>query len=162
MRVFLILLACVAPAPVTTIGAVINVDQSVTVSWTLPADGTIVGVTILRERIDQFDNDVIIQINGLATSYTDLTSHPDRSYRYWVQTRNGAGELSAAAFVEVIGEDEDHDNVFAECHGTAAGPANALWPLALAAGFAALAYIRPMIRSKRQSIPPTSPPHTGP
>jgi hypothetical protein len=50
MRATALVLALVLPAPVLSVGAVPNADGSVTIFWTLPADPTVVGVTIFRER----------------------------------------------------------------------------------------------------------------
>src|SRR6185503_14642412 len=102
MRTAALVLALVAPAPVPTIGASPHADGSVTIFWTLPADPGVVGITVFRERLDFFEPTVEFVL-GLDTSMTDFSTVVIGDYRYWVHTRDGAGRLSAGAFVEVIG-----------------------------------------------------------
>ncbi|MFN3486233.1 MAG: hypothetical protein ACK44W_12225 [Planctomycetota bacterium] len=116
------MLVLAPPSPVTSIGGDRNPDGSITVVWTLPSDPSVVGVTIERERLDGPDNLVIFEILSPATAFTDGTARRDRSYRYWVFTRNAQGELSlTAAFLEVIAaEDLDDGLDFWECHVSSA------------------------------------------
>lgn len=101
MRAAALLLALVLPPPVTSIGAFANLDGSVTVTWTLPADPSIVGVTVVRERLDFLEPEVVFDL-GLNTSLTDFSAVIAGSYRYWVHTRNGSGVLSVGVFADVF------------------------------------------------------------
>lgn len=98
------------PADVTGIGAEILSDDSVRLSWTLPNDASVTGVTIFRERIDGDDEIYRFELQGLQTSYTDGTGSVTRSYRYWIHTRDAQGDLSDGVWVEVIGEGDDDDD----------------------------------------------------
>src|SRR5678816_2495468 len=102
MRAVALLLALSGPAPVVAVGATPNNDGSVTVFWTLPADPTVVGITVFRERLDVFEPVLELTL-GLDTSLTDFNTVVTGDYRYWVHTRDAAGRLSDGAFVEVIG-----------------------------------------------------------
>jgi hypothetical protein len=129
------------PAPVTTIGGKVNPDGSVTISWTLPADPGVVGVTVFRDDLDGGD-DVEFTIVGLTNSFTDTGARSDHDLRYWVHTRDASGDLSDGAFVEVLTDDDDGD-WFLECHGSASPRASPLLALlALAAAAAAIALRR--------------------
>jgi hypothetical protein len=97
MRTFLLLLVLVPPDPVTSIGGVANTDSSVTLSWTLPGDPSVVGITIIRDRLDVFEASGVFTLTGAVVTYTDKTALVNASYRYWVYTRNTAGELSTGA-----------------------------------------------------------------
>jgi hypothetical protein len=101
MRAAALLLALVLPPPVTTIGAFFNSDGSVTVTWTLPADPSIVGATVVRQRLDLFEPDFVIEL-GLNSSFTDFSTVLTGSYRYWVHTRNAHGDLSVGVFADVF------------------------------------------------------------
>lgn len=144
MRVVALVLLLAPPLPVTSIGAVINPDDSVTISWTLPVDPSVVGVTIIRDRLDVFEINAVYTLTGTPTSDTDATALVSGSYRYWVYTRNGGGELSTGAFAEVIGK---NSGVFVGstssswfCFAAADGlPA---WPLFLASALLLSALIR--------------------
>jgi hypothetical protein len=103
MKYLTLLLLAALPDPVMSIGATINPDNSVTITWTLPADPSVVGVTIIRDRLDLFEGNVSFTLNGAPVSFTDTTALVQASYRYWVYTRNAGGELSVGMFVEVIG-----------------------------------------------------------
>jgi hypothetical protein len=126
MAIFLLMLTLSHPPPVTTLGAIVNPDGSITINWTLPADPSIVGVTLFRDHWNGAA-DVIFEIVGISGSFTDTGGDPDRSYRYWVHTRNAAGELSVGAFVEIFGEEDSQ----ARCQATAI-PSCAPWPMLLA------------------------------
>jgi hypothetical protein len=126
MAVLLIALTLSHPPPVTTLGAIVNPDGSITINWSLPADPSIVGVTLFRDHWNGVA-DVVFEIVGISESFTDAGADPDRSYRYWIHTRNAGGELSVGAFVDVIG---DHDSN-ARCQATAI-PSRAPWPMFLA------------------------------
>jgi hypothetical protein len=130
------------PSPVTSIGGDRNPDGSVTVVWTLPPDPSVVGVTIERERLDGPDDLVIFEILTPATAFTDGSAQADRSYRYWVFTRNSQGELSfTAAFLEVIAaEDLDDDFEFWECHVSSVARPPAPWGAGGAAAGALVAW----------------------
>jgi hypothetical protein len=130
------------PSPVTSIGGDRNPDGSITVFWTLPSDPSVVGVWIERERLDGPDNLVIFDISVTATAFTDASARSDRSYRYWVFTRNAQGELSlTAAYLEVIAlEDWDDDFEFWECHVSSSARPPRPWGTAGAIALAALAW----------------------
>jgi|SRR6185295_4424261 hypothetical protein len=146
MRAVALLLALSVPAPVSTIGATPNADGSVTVFWTLPADPTVVGVTVFRERLDVFESVVEFTL-GLDTSVTDFNTVVTGDYRYWVHTRDADGRLSAGAFVEVIGSGSGSGSVAVVSTGSgfwcwaASHPASA-WPLVVAVALVLLALRR--------------------
>src|SRR5688572_6996289 len=134
MRAGALFLALVLPAPVVTVGVFINPDDSVTIAWTLPADPDVVGVTIIRERLDVFEPEQVFVL-GLDTSFTDFSASVAGDYRYWVHTRNAFGDLSVGTFVEVFSahvHDDDSSSTFFVCWA-AAGPAGAAAPVALSA-----------------------------
>ena len=107
MRAWALLAAAlVAPPPVDHIHARINADESVTISWTLPIDPGVVGVTIFRDNLDH-GGTVTLEL-GPVTAYTDTTAEIHDDYRYWVHTRDVQGHLSSGVFVEVF--DESHDD----------------------------------------------------
>lgn len=101
-----LVLALYHPAPVDHIGAAINADGSITLSWTLPADPSVVGITIFRDNLDDGDT-TRFEIVGLTTSFTDSSASHHDDYRYWVHTRDAQGDLSEGVFVEVFDDDDD-------------------------------------------------------
>jgi|SRR5882672_2434118 len=103
MRILALWLFLAPPLPVTSIGAVINSNGSITLSWTLPVDPNVVGVTIIRDRLDFFESNPVFTLVGAPVTFTDGTALVHASYRYWVYTRNAAGELSVGAFIDVVG-----------------------------------------------------------
>lgn len=127
------------PDPVTGLGGGRNADGSITLTWALPPDPDVVGVTIERERLDEYDRD-IWEIVGLTTSFTDTTALGGRSYRYWVHTRDSAGTLSSGTWIEFIGDHDHHRSHFL-CFSSAS-PAGGSWPPALAAAAVALCLFR--------------------
>ena len=134
MRTLLLapLLLLYHPADVTGVGAEINADDSVRLTWTLPSDASVVGVTIFRERIDGDDDIYRYELQGLQTSYTDSTAFVTRSYRYWIHTRDAQGDLSDGVWVEIIGEgddddDDDHWDVFCWASAGSAHHGPASW-----------------------------------
>jgi hypothetical protein len=74
MKYLTLFLLAALPDPVTSIGATINPDNSVTITWTLPADPSVVGVTIIRDRLDVFEGNVVFTLNGAPVSFTDTTA----------------------------------------------------------------------------------------
>jgi hypothetical protein len=134
--VLALVLAQTYPDPVTNVGVSIGGPSSVTLTWTLPADPTVVGVTIYRERLDAWDDDFVFVLAGLQTTFTDNTAYADQSFRYWIHTRDAQGDLSAGAWVEVIGygdfdDDDDHWDLICWA-STAARPGPAPWLLVAA------------------------------
>ncbi|HXG62754.1 MAG TPA: fibronectin type III domain-containing protein [Planctomycetota bacterium] len=130
------------PSPVTSIGGDRNPDGSITVFWTLPSDPSVAGIWIERERLDGPDDLVIFDISAPVTSFTDASTRPDRSYRYWVFTSNSQGELSlTAAYLEVIAlEDLDDDFEFWECHVSSSARPPGPWGAVGAVTLAVLAW----------------------
>jgi hypothetical protein len=128
--------ARVAPLPVTSIGGIWNTDGTITLNWTVPADPTVTAIRIFRERLDLFD-EVIIEIVGVTTSYTDTSAHRNASYRYWVQTKNGLGQLSNALFIEFIDEDDTRSHW--SCSAGIGGGPDPIWPWVLGAALAVAA-----------------------
>jgi hypothetical protein len=116
------------PADVTNVGASFPSDSSVLLSWNLPNDPSVVGVTIFRERI--FDNDRVVyrfELQGLQTSYLDSSVLSTRSYRYWIHTRDAQDDLSNGVWVEIIGEDDEDEHHWYCLAGSAPPPSS--WPL---------------------------------
>ena len=120
------------PLPVSSIGGLWNADGTITINWTLPADPTITGIRIFRERLDRFD-EVIFDIVGLATSYTDTQAHFDASYRYWVQTKDAGGQLSDAVFIEFLDSGRGGHSRWT-CWASASGGSGGGWALGLLGG----------------------------
>jgi len=132
MRIAALLLALTAPQPVTSLGAVRSSDGTVTLTWTLPADPSVTRLTVIRDRLDAWE-ETTFEIGGPATSLDDVTARADESYRYFVYTRNAAGEWSGGVFIEVVNPDDFDDHSW-ECHAEGsigAGPSGV--PLVLAA-----------------------------
>jgi len=117
------------PQPVQNLDGVRNPDGTVTLTWTLPADPAIVGVTVVRQRLAGWDEDVY-ELWGPVTTFWDQTAHRDRSYGYWVFTRDGDGDLSEGEYVEVW-SDTHHEDVDHECHALASAGAVPAGPLLL-------------------------------
>ena len=143
MRAVALVLALVAPAPVTSIGASPNADGSNTIFWTLPADPTVVGVTVFRDRLDVFEPEVRFDL-GIDTSLTDFGAVLTGDYRYWVHTRDGSGDLSVGTSVDVIGSGSSTTTFVSSDSGficwAAASPAAYAWPLVLAVALLALSF----------------------
>lgn len=127
-------LALFHPLPVDHINAHINADDSVTITWTLPVDATVVGVTIFRDNLDH--GGTTIYELGVTTSFTDTTAEIHDDYRYWVHTRNAQGELSPGAFVEVFDDDHDDDGGSWACWVWGVAGSGPPSPWLLAAGVA--------------------------
>lgn len=152
MRAAALLLALVPPLPVTTIGAIANPDGSVTVFWTLPADPSVVGVTVFRDRLDLFEPTVEFVL-GPDTSLTDFSTVITGSYRYRVHTRNAFGELSFGVFAEVLSGSEvvfveDTSESWIVCWASSM-PRPSLLPAGLAAALLALCIFFPTVRPGR-------------
>jgi hypothetical protein len=139
MRIVALLLLLPPPAAITSIGVLINPDTSVTISWALPVDPSVVGVTIIRDRLDVFETNAVFTLTGAPVTYTDTTALVHASYRYWVYTRNSGGELSTGAFAEVFGAPPGGYYVGSSsswwCYGAASGGAS---PLSFLLGAVAL------------------------
>jgi hypothetical protein len=136
MRAAALVLALVHPLPVTTVDAIVNFDGSVTIFWTLPADPSVAGVTVVRERLDVIEPEVQFTL-GLDTSLTDFGLVINGAYRYWVYTRDEFGNLSVGVFVEVfptvdpVFVDTTSSGAWFVCSGSVAA-GSSLWPLGLA------------------------------
>jgi hypothetical protein len=130
------------PDPVTSIDAVRNGDGTVTVLWTLPADPSVAGVTVERERLDGsgFSSWQL----GYVALYWDTSASGSGSYRYWVHTRNAAGELSVGAWIEVWspGDWDDAHGHFFCWGGVGAAPGVPPWAFLAAAAPLLLAFAR--------------------
>ena len=142
MRAAALVLALALPSPVTSVGAVPNSDGSVTIFWTLPVDPTVVGVTVIRERLDLLEPNVQFVL-GLDTSLTDFSTVVTGDYRYWVYTRNANGDLSTGAFAEVFSGSGTFVGTSSSvvCFASASPGLSAL-PLVLTLALAALAMRR--------------------
>lgn len=132
-------LALFHPDPVEDIDAVLHADGSLTISWTLPADSSVTGLTIFRDNLDEGDT-TIFEIVGVTSSYTDTTADPDDDYRYWVHTRDAQGDLSEGVYVEVFGDGDDGHG-FWTCSSSIAPPGSP-WTFLLAAGALLVAFRR--------------------
>ena len=118
------LIAHHGPDPTSGLYAVREADGTVTLNWVLPADPTIVGVTIDRFRIDDHHHDLdIIEIVGLTETYHDTSARADRGYQYWVYTRDGTGRVSVGFAVDVYSLDDDDSHSYGsfDCHGAISG-----------------------------------------
>ncbi len=130
------------PLPVTSLSAFVNADHSVTLDWTLPADPTVVGITIFRDRLDSGET-VVYVIDGAVGTYTDVTAIPHEGYRYWVHTRDAEGDLSEGVWVQVGSGSCDCDGSDWWCVVTSVSSAPAPWSLLAAAALLALATLHP-------------------
>ena len=107
-RACVLALALIFPADVDHLDAFIDNDGAVHISWSLPADPTVVGLTIFRDNLDNGDTTIFV-IEGLTTVFVDTSGSHDDDFRYWVHTRDAQGNLSSGVFVEVF-DDHDHDH----------------------------------------------------
>jgi len=139
MRWVVLGLALLHPDPIWDLEAHRNHDGTVTLTWLLPSDPSIVGITIERERLDGYYDWDVFEIDGPASSFLDSTAHDDRSYRYWVYTRDASGDPSPSEWVEVWSDDDYYPYWDGHCEASAssgeAGPVFLLG-LFLAAAFA--------------------------
>jgi hypothetical protein len=101
IRSWVLALALFHPDDVDHIDAFIEADGAVHLSWTLPSDPSVVGLTIFRDNLDNGDT-TIFQIAGLTTFYVDSGASHHDDYRYWIHTRDAQGDLSDGVFVEVF------------------------------------------------------------
>jgi hypothetical protein len=101
MRAVALVLALIAPPPVTNVSGVAKLDASVTLFWTLPSDPDVVGVTITRERLDVVEPVPRFDLSRDIT-FTDFSTVLDATYRYTVFSRDESGDLSIGTSVEVI------------------------------------------------------------
>lgn len=115
-RTWVLALALFHPEDVDHIDAFIGADHAVHISWSLPSDSSVVGLTIYRDNLDEFET-TIFQIVGLTSSFVDTSADPDDDYRYWIHTRDADGDLSNGVFVEVF-EDDDHHHSSWYCSTT--------------------------------------------
>lgn len=130
-RTWALVLALFHPADVDQLDAFIGGDASVNISWTLPNDSSVVGLTIFRDNLEDGDT-TRFEIVGLTTSFVDTGADPDDDYRYWIHTRDGEGDLSAGVFVEVFTRDGDRGGHWTCSSGTARGLPSSLAFLAAA------------------------------
>ena len=121
MRACLLALALFHPEDVDNIDAFIDTDGSVHLSWTLPSDSSVVGLTIFRDNLDDGDT-TIFQLTGLSTFFVDTSASHHDDYRYWIHTRDAQGDLSDGVFVEVFDDRGGHGHW--SCSSTAAGGAS--------------------------------------
>lgn len=127
------------PEPVGDLAGVRNPDGTVLLAWTLPTDPSVAGVTVVRQRLAGWDEDLFEL--GAVDSFLDGTAQGDRSYGYWVFTRDVTGDLSEGVYVEVWSETH-HDDLDTWCFsstGAAAVPgaipaALVLWGLGILGG----------------------------
>jgi len=125
------------PAPVTSVTVAVNPDDSVTLGWSLPADPSVVGVTIFRDHLGSSAT-VIFELWGSPTSFTDFSPDPHESYRYWIHTRDAQGDLSDGVWVEVFGDHHPHGHSEWWCYATGAAGARPPWAALTLAGLLGL------------------------
>jgi len=106
------------PEPVGGLAGVRNPGGTVLLTWTLPADPSVAGVTVLRQRLAGWDEDLFEL--GAVDSFLDETAREDRSYGYWVFTRDVTGDLSEGVYVEVWSETH-HEDLDTWCYSSAGG-----------------------------------------
>jgi hypothetical protein len=99
-------LALFFPAPVFNPNAFFNADGSVTLTWSLPADPSVVGITIFRDNLDDGDT-TIFEFTSPISSFNDTGASHHDSYRYWIHTRDAEGDLSEGVFIEIFDDDGD-------------------------------------------------------
>lgn len=139
MRWFVLALALGFPEPLLDLDGVRNPDGTVTLNWVLPADPSVVGVTIVRQRLAGWDED-LFEIDGPAVSFLDATAHEDRSYGYWAFTRDATGDLGPGLYVEVWSATR-HEDIDPWCYAAAPGPRPASG--AILGVLALLGFLRP-------------------
>ena len=112
MMLYLVLLLGIPnPERVTTVGVGRYPDGTVRLNWTLPADPSIVGVTLYRYRFR--DNELVIfEIQGLTDGYDDVSAQADESYDYWVHTRDTSGLNSIGRVVTTFQTEGDGHSEF--------------------------------------------------
>lgn len=133
------------PPPILSLDGFRNVDGTITLTWLLPSDPSIVGVTIDRERLDDSFSVVRFVLAGPVTTYTDTSALGSHSYRYWVYTRNSFGELSQGAFVTFFSGDDFDDDHFTCSTFTVSAPPR---PVPLGAALLA-ALLLPILARRR-------------
>lgn len=126
------------PLPVTSLTGSVAAGGDVTLQWTLPADPSVVGITIYRDHLGSSQT-VVFVLPGLQTTYTDSSADPDESYRYWVHTRDAQGDLSDGVYFEVFGDGHGHGHSEWWCVVTSVSGAPPPWAALGAAGLLALA-----------------------
>jgi hypothetical protein len=150
MRSAALVLALLQPLPVTSAVVFGNADGSVTLTWVLPDDPAVAGVTVIRQRLDVVEPDADFDL-GLSSSFTDFNTVGGASYRYGIYDRNALGERSDAVFVQIVAP---VPVVFVNtttsgsgfiCVASAGGQAS-LWPVLLAAALLLLT-----LRGKQQA-----------
>lgn len=85
----------IAPAAVTGLTTLVDATGHVTLSWTNPAAGTFNSIRIYRV------GDFVTFLDASATSYTDLTTVPGKTYQYVVTAIDAAGNATDIAPVFV-------------------------------------------------------------
>ena len=126
------------PLPVTGLTGTVGAGGSVTLQWTLPADPSVVGVTIYRDHLGSSSTTVFV-LSGLVTAHTDSSADPDEGYRYWVHTRDAQGDLSDGVYFEVFGAGHSHGHSDWWCVVTSVSSASPPWAALAAAGLLSLA-----------------------
>ena len=118
------LIALSHPDPVTSLGVARHPDGTVSLSWTLPPDPSIVGVTIFRYRLRDGDL-VIFEIIGLTSGYDDTSARASQSYDYWVHTRGASGFESIGVVVTSFALVDDH-HTHVDCYASVSAPGDGL------------------------------------
>lgn len=120
------------PEPVTGVGGLWNSDGSITLNWILPADPSVTGLRIVRERLDAV-NEIVYDLPTLATSFTDTTTTREASYRFWIQTQDAGGQLSSARFIDFISDGDGFAHSHWFCWGSTGAAGTPRAPLLAAA-----------------------------
>ena len=109
------------PAPVSSVDAFFLADNSLQITWVLPADPSVTGLRIWREEWDSGDV-VVYNLLAPTTSFNDASLDPDETYTFEIRTVDLHGHLSSPVFVDVFGEDDHHHDGhgYVECHSRAA------------------------------------------
>ena len=83
-----------APPPAPTNLSATTTHDSVTLSWTAPADSTVTGYRILRRRPDHGETQLLVHVSDTGsteTTYTDTAVQPSTRYVYRVKAINATG-----------------------------------------------------------------------
>lgn len=131
------------PAPVTNTDAFFLADDSLEITWVLPADASVTGLRIWREEWDSGDL-VVFNLLAPTTSFNDATLEDDETYTYEIRTIDIHGHVSTPVFVDVFGEDDHHHDGhgYVECHSRAAPPSSLSAGLLAGLGAALLLLLR--------------------
>ena len=82
----------------------LNQDGHIVLTWEAPNDDMVTGYQILRRRLTEGENELLVYVantNTTATTYTDTNVTQGTRYVYQVKAINAAGPGARSNFVNV-------------------------------------------------------------